>query len=297
MDRKEYGDSYLDIEDVSDDESVNSLQSRENISCSEQLRGVDIPTFHKTEKRRKRSYLESKCSDETELRDLRLKINSRERKRMHDLNSALDGLREVMPYAHGPSVRKLSKISTLLLAKNYILMLNKSLEEMKKLVSDVYKNQSPNAAAVSPVLPHAHVRPNLSPPVGPAPIKHEQRLPVGLPPYPTQMPTLPVGQTPNIVPNVILPDSALPHLHMGFPVVQLPPKSTSSSSPNSIGHSPPSYGISTSHGHIGYTHRDMVNVRDPRHARVSPPVRPVPLPSIVPPVPLTEKQLLQNNLK
>ncbi|ELU17580.1 hypothetical protein CAPTEDRAFT_41307, partial [Capitella teleta] len=59
-----------------------------------------------------------------ELQNLRLKINSRERKRMHDLNSALDSLREVMPYAHGPSVRKLSKIATLLLARNYILMLS-----------------------------------------------------------------------------------------------------------------------------------------------------------------------------
>jgi len=34
----------------------------------------------------------------------------------------LDELRAVIPYAHGPSVRKLSKIATLLLAKNYILM-------------------------------------------------------------------------------------------------------------------------------------------------------------------------------
>ncbi|XP_066285074.1 oligodendrocyte transcription factor 2-like [Branchiostoma lanceolatum] len=74
---------------------------------------------------------------EEELQDLRLKVNHRERKRMHDLNSALDGLREVMPYAHGPSVRKLSKIATLLLAKNYILMLNSSLDEMKRLVSDI----------------------------------------------------------------------------------------------------------------------------------------------------------------
>ncbi|XP_077436904.1 oligodendrocyte transcription factor 4 isoform X2 [Vanacampus margaritifer] len=73
-----------------------------------------------------------------EVQDLRLKVNSRERKRMHDLNQAMDGLREVMPYAHGPSVRKLSKISTLLLARNYILMLSSSLEEMKKLVGDVY---------------------------------------------------------------------------------------------------------------------------------------------------------------
>ncbi|XP_010122128.1 PREDICTED: oligodendrocyte transcription factor 3-like, partial [Chlamydotis macqueenii] len=77
--------------------------------------------------------------DEMYLRDhLRLKINGRERKRMHDLNLAMDGLREVMPYAHGPSVRKLSKIATLLLARNYILMLTSSLEEMKRLVGEIY---------------------------------------------------------------------------------------------------------------------------------------------------------------
>ncbi|CAD5116497.1 unnamed protein product [Dimorphilus gyrociliatus] len=79
---------------------------------------------------------------EEDVQRLRLKINSRERKRMHDLNSALDGLREVMPYAHGPSVRKLSKIATLLLAKNYILMLSNSLEEMKKLLNDAYGSRT-----------------------------------------------------------------------------------------------------------------------------------------------------------
>ena len=52
----------------------------------------------------------------------RLSINARERRRMHDLNDAMDDLRSVIPYAHSPSVRKLSKIATLLLAKNYILM-------------------------------------------------------------------------------------------------------------------------------------------------------------------------------
>ncbi|ELW62050.1 Oligodendrocyte transcription factor 2 [Tupaia chinensis] len=76
---------------------------------------------------------DKKQMTEPELQQLRLKINSRERKRMHDLNIAMDGLREVMPYAHGPSVRKLSKIATLLLARNYILMLTNSLEEMKRL--------------------------------------------------------------------------------------------------------------------------------------------------------------------
>ncbi|XP_013864906.1 oligodendrocyte transcription factor 4 [Austrofundulus limnaeus] len=98
-----------------------------------------------------------------EMQDLRLKVNSRERKRMHDLNQAMDGLREVMPYAHGPSVRKLSKISTLLLARNYILMLSSSLEEMKKLVGDVYGGsaaaQSRSAAhhAMAPAATAAHL--------------------------------------------------------------------------------------------------------------------------------------------
>ncbi|XP_037550809.1 oligodendrocyte transcription factor 4 [Nematolebias whitei] len=98
-----------------------------------------------------------------EVQDLRLKVNSRERKRMHDLNQAMDGLREVMPYAHGPSVRKLSKISTLLLARNYILMLSSSLEEMKKLVGDVYSGsaaaQSRSAAhhAITPAPTAAHL--------------------------------------------------------------------------------------------------------------------------------------------
>jgi hypothetical protein len=62
----------------------------------------------------------------------RLSINARERRRMHDLNDALDDLRSVIPYAHGPSVRKLSKIATLLLAKNYIMMQESAIEELKK---------------------------------------------------------------------------------------------------------------------------------------------------------------------
>ncbi|VDO21031.1 unnamed protein product [Haemonchus placei] len=53
---------------------------------------------------------------------VRLSINMRERCRMHDLNEALDDLRAVLPYARGGSVRKLSKIATLLLAKNHIIM-------------------------------------------------------------------------------------------------------------------------------------------------------------------------------
>ncbi|OQR72737.1 neurogenin-1-like [Tropilaelaps mercedesae] len=71
-------------------------------------------------------------------RSLRLSINARERRRMHDLNDALDELRSVIPYAHSPSVRKLSKIATLLLAKNYILMQTKALDELRRIVA--YQN-------------------------------------------------------------------------------------------------------------------------------------------------------------
>ncbi|XP_051970167.1 class E basic helix-loop-helix protein 22-like [Xyrauchen texanus] len=79
---------------------------------------------------------------------LRLNINARERRRMHDLNDALDELRGVIPYAHSPSVRKLSKIATLLLAKNYILMQAQALEEMRRLVAYLNQGQAISAASL-----------------------------------------------------------------------------------------------------------------------------------------------------
>uniref|UniRef100_A0A1I8PKB3 BHLH domain-containing protein n=1 Tax=Stomoxys calcitrans TaxID=35570 RepID=A0A1I8PKB3_STOCA len=75
---------------------------------------------------------------------VRLNINARERRRMHDLNDALDELRTVIPYAHSPSVRKLSKIATLLLAKNYILMQQNAIEELRRLLAYI---QSTTGAA------------------------------------------------------------------------------------------------------------------------------------------------------
>ncbi|XP_015194496.1 oligodendrocyte transcription factor 1 [Lepisosteus oculatus] len=77
-----------------------------------------------------------------EQQELRRKINNRERKRMQDLNVAMDALREVMaPYSaahqHGAPGRKLSKISTLILARNYILLLSSSLQEMRRLLGEV----------------------------------------------------------------------------------------------------------------------------------------------------------------
>ncbi|KAG1677707.1 Class E basic helix-loop-helix protein 22 [Nymphon striatum] len=78
---------------------------------------------------------------------VRLSINARERRRMHDLNDALDELRSVIPYAHSPSVRKLSKIATLLLAKNYILMQAKALDEMRRIIA--YINQTNGLSSIN----------------------------------------------------------------------------------------------------------------------------------------------------
>uniref|UniRef100_A0A3B5QXA8 Oligodendrocyte transcription factor 1 n=1 Tax=Xiphophorus maculatus TaxID=8083 RepID=A0A3B5QXA8_XIPMA len=97
--------------------------------------------------------------------ELRRKINSRERKRMQDLNVAMDALREVMvPYAssssspsqsHAPGAppgRRLSKISTLVLARNYILLLGSSLQEMRRLLGEVSIGMGVNAGPVPRLL-------------------------------------------------------------------------------------------------------------------------------------------------
>nr|XP_057938277.1 oligodendrocyte transcription factor 1 [Doryrhamphus excisus] len=96
------------------------------------------------------------CPEEQQ--ELRRKINSRERKRMQDLNVAMDALREVMvPYAASPSSgscapphqpgapsgRRLSKISTLVLARNYILLLGSSLHEMRRLLGELSAGAGP----------------------------------------------------------------------------------------------------------------------------------------------------------
>ncbi|XP_067673924.1 oligodendrocyte transcription factor 2-like [Haliotis asinina] len=121
-----------------------------------------------------------------ELKELRSKINERERKRMHDLNSAMEGLRDVMPYARGPAVRKLSKIATLTLAKNYITMLTKSVEEMKALIDDIYRSGHPRRA---PGHPAAHIPPvSTAPPLPGYPYPQHHITPGSMVHHPVQSP-------------------------------------------------------------------------------------------------------------
>jgi len=106
------------------------------------------------------------------LNRLRLKI-SRERQRMHDLNAALDALRDVMPYATGTgtsstsssasSARRLSKIATLLLARNYIVTLQKTVDEMSSLIIELqqqqqsYHHSAPHSICLQQRAPDSHV--------------------------------------------------------------------------------------------------------------------------------------------
>ncbi|XP_069506880.1 class E basic helix-loop-helix protein 23 [Ambystoma mexicanum] len=120
------------------------FRTQDRGSSDEQTGDEEEDTFHPEGKLK--GGLGSKKPKET--RSLRLSINARERRRMHDLNDALDGLRSVIPYAHSPSVRKLSKIATLLLAKNYILMQAQALEEMRRFVA--YLNQGQTLSATLP---------------------------------------------------------------------------------------------------------------------------------------------------
>ena len=64
-----------------------------------------------------------------------------------------------MPYAHGPSVKKLSKMATLLLARNYIILLNRSVDEMRRMLADLYRQQmgvNPTATQQAMLNAHTH---------------------------------------------------------------------------------------------------------------------------------------------
>ncbi|CAL4094203.1 unnamed protein product, partial [Meganyctiphanes norvegica] len=81
------------------------------------------------EQRRNSGRRKKSASSARERNSRRLESNERERIRMHSLNDAFQGLREVIP--HVKRDRKLSKIETLTLAKNYIMALTNVVCKMR----------------------------------------------------------------------------------------------------------------------------------------------------------------------
>ncbi|KAM5151964.1 class A basic helix-loop-helix protein 15 [Mantella aurantiaca] len=114
----------IDLED--EDESVAQQTSSEddNDKCfvyKERSKGKSQESGKSSRKRRQMSQ-----GKEHSVR--RLESNERERQRMHKLNNAFQALREVIP--HVRAEKKLSKIETLTLAKNYINTLTATILNM-----------------------------------------------------------------------------------------------------------------------------------------------------------------------
>ncbi|XP_033103723.1 protein lin-32-like isoform X2 [Anneissia japonica] len=107
--------------------SVDGSNDGEGSSCSSNAGDEDpeqlSPKKSKKHSRRRKSY------NARERNTRRLESNERERQRMHSLNDAFQCLRNVIPHVH--CQRKLSKIETLTLAKNYIDALTNTVVRLK----------------------------------------------------------------------------------------------------------------------------------------------------------------------
>ncbi|CAI9591327.1 unnamed protein product [Staurois parvus] len=83
------------------------------------------PLCKKQKGKRTRFQAKSDLTVIKQKKNRRIKANDRERNRMHNLNSALDALRNVLPTF--PDDAKLTKIETLRFAHNYIWALSETL--------------------------------------------------------------------------------------------------------------------------------------------------------------------------
>ncbi|XP_053327458.1 class A basic helix-loop-helix protein 15 [Spea bombifrons] len=110
--------------EVEQDEESHSQQT------SSEEDSVKSPAYR--ENRKNPEHIKSKkkrySSNGKEHTIRRLESNERERQRMHKLNNAFQALREVIP--HVRAEKKLSKIETLTLAKNYINTLTATILNM-----------------------------------------------------------------------------------------------------------------------------------------------------------------------
>lgn len=131
--RRSPGDKNQPAPVADDSQSANGSESTDSSSICDELSSPSSKrqrsNSHASAGRRRKSALNAR---ERNLR--RLESNERERMRMHSLNDAFQELREVIP--HVRLERKLSKIETLTLAKNYIMALT-------NVVCDMRREQSP----------------------------------------------------------------------------------------------------------------------------------------------------------
>jgi len=106
---------------------------RRSVDLNEGTTPLESLTKNDTEKENARPYesIQRKPVKGRVPEDVRLRTNDKERQRMHQLNTAMDNLGRVVPYSR--SVNKLSKLSTLLLARKHIVSLQKTKCELHQL--------------------------------------------------------------------------------------------------------------------------------------------------------------------
>ncbi|KAE9552382.1 hypothetical protein FO519_004395 [Halicephalobus sp. NKZ332] len=168
------------------DESCISKKSRSNPLTDE----IDLEPYVRRRKAESdKTKMRMMKLDPEEQDRLRQCINSRERKRMHNLNSALDKLRTTLPYSKSPNTRKLSKINTIIAAAEWITQLTSENSSLRSQVGDL-GGQAPPPLKLNPIKQECS-----SPtPSSPAETKSTQSTPrssLPLPPDPS--PQIPPG--------------------------------------------------------------------------------------------------------
>ena len=131
---------YSDIDSNSCDffPHSDSEESRSSPHCP-----VRCSDPEQQQKKRRRGRARSEATVHVVKKNRRMKANDRERNRMHNLNDALDELREVLPAF--PDETKLTKIETLRFAHNYIWALSETIRIADLQVSKTAVPPSPGS--------------------------------------------------------------------------------------------------------------------------------------------------------
>ncbi|XP_075071308.1 neurogenin-3 [Mixophyes fleayi] len=124
-------DLYYDVSDKEDHSSSLPCSPAPSAGSEGCLLRESFPFTDPREPQRKkqkgrRAQAKSEVTVVKQKKHRRVKANDRERNRMHNLNSALDTLRSVLPTF--PDDAKLTKIETLRFAHNYIWALSETLQ-------------------------------------------------------------------------------------------------------------------------------------------------------------------------
>lgn len=121
------GSDYESIDSLLNDE--NKTDKFNNYFCDELSSSTLDNDSHKSKSNKSKRKANLECLNPKEKDMRRLESNQRERMRMHSLNDAFQALRDVIP--HKRLERKLSKIETLTIATNYIMILSDSICELR----------------------------------------------------------------------------------------------------------------------------------------------------------------------